>query len=165
MLDLEGIELPRLQVLQFRITWEGLDAYVFPSWLRLPFSCKLLLEQIHVASGLPSVSELWIGGDGWIDEMNWANQLGGRCPLLETLRFDSTRVKFITDPLLNLLRKRQENVEAGLEVDGVKMISLKRLVVHLPIVNKDQLVLLEVQELVAEIVDLESVPEKIELEV
>lgn len=93
-------------------------------------------------ASLPSVSELWL-------------DLASRCPTLKSIRLDyldSTSVP----KLLHLLKKRNENVDAGSERDGVKMEKLKRLAI--PFKSFDDEMLEECRDLVGEVVDSASEP-------
>ena len=60
---------------------------------------------------------------------------------------------------MTLLQQRKKNVESRMEVEGVRMIPLKTLVVpfdECPILS-------ELRELVGEVLDLRSVPNYIEI--
>lgn len=82
-----------------------------------------------------------------------------RATLLEVLRFEAeegvTKTLRITR-LLRSLRSRRDSVEAGLEVDGVKMQGPKKLVIHLELLTSEQLV--EYKDLAEEVVDWKSEP-------
>jgi len=133
--DVETLHFPILQVLEIK-DWDG----NFPSWLSFPSTTKVSMD-LALAS-LPSVSELWL-------------DLASRCPTLKSIRLDyldSTSVP----KLLDLLKKRNENVDAGSERDGVKMEKLKRLAI--PFKSFDDEMLEECRDLVGEVVDSASEP-------
>ena len=110
------LEFPKLEVLELD------DGGNFPRWLLIPDSAILIAHS--GLSNLPSISELWAEDLDFMEE-----ELSDRCARLKTLvlvaRFQEA---YQRDPLLNILNKRRINVEAGLEVDGVKMEPIQKLV-------------------------------------
>lgn len=62
--------------------------------------------------------------------------------------------------LIPFLRRRRQDVVEGLEVDGIQMVPLKTLIFDFDLFDD---VLPELRELVEEGIDLESVPEFVEI--
>lgn len=149
------VNLTRLEVLELAVYPN------FPSWLRIPSSCTFINGNHGLISSLPQIEKLWI------QDLRMVQSLAITCPHLVELRI----VKYQSEPLarndlgalIDALRQRKDNVNAGMEIEGVKMIPLKRLVFPSKILSQSQLS--ELRDMVVEVVDLESVERLIEVEV
>lgn len=159
---LQGLHLPHLQVLEIK---ESLSTSVYPRFLRIPPTSTILMRDEMVYS-LPSISRLWIS------HLKELHLIEARCPVLVELRvvgpfpeassmFGLTRKE--GSNLCSMLRQRKEIVEAGMEVDGVKMIHLKTLVINTTGIKSETLD--ELKELVEEVIDVEEVPPMIDVEI
>lgn len=121
---LQPLRFPILEVLKLYETES-----IFPSWMAVSSSLKL--ETFCIYRRLPSISELFVENEFYVEEVA---RLTDRCPSLQILHF-SKRLLAYTDSIRHaefiklLLEGRRDNVAAGLEVEGVKMESLKRLFV------------------------------------
>lgn len=117
------INFPHLKVLEM----DCHSSTSFPSWITIPPTSMLILTRRSILlSGLPSVSRLWC------ETFKGCNNLTNRCPLLEELRLvdpgpEQIEMKWLS-PLLSM---RKQNVDKKLEVDGVRMQPLKRLIYRL----------------------------------
>lgn len=156
--EVKPLEFPNLQVLETSMTER------FPSYVRIPSSCKLLLSSFSFPRNLPAVSEIWMVSPdfGYMSHF-WPGQLEGQCLLLETLVILSPSFQTFPEHLLLVLRRRKEVAEAGLSINGIGMLPIKKVIVSLSLFNQDQI--LQIQELVEELVDLATVPMKIEVEI
>lgn len=118
--ELETLHFPRLEVLELSLNLENPE---FPNWISCPSSLKL--STWDVFHGLPSISELLI------QKLKDCTPLSGRCPLLHTFRykpFDSSIEFPRLSNLVKLLLERRAQVEAGMEVDGIKMQNIKAVI-------------------------------------
>lgn len=153
------LDLTCLEVMELRYTSPRAD---FLSSFRIASTCKVI-SRAKIPSRLPSISELWTGSC----VSDW-ELLERFCPSLEILRIDSVGKKgdlgnMDASRLLLSLRRRRENSEAGLEVNGIKMRPIRKLVVpfqKLPSWEAEGLKT-EVQELV----DSETLPFELEVEI
>lgn len=156
----EPLDFPLLEVLQLS-RLNTLAGNRFPSWIRIPLEATLCIDSAWVPTSLPSVSTLWLGG------LINVEVLTSCCPELVTLRVDGDSYSNYSvgykDELISTLKTRKGNAEAGMEVSGVKMIPLKTIVLRKCIFGSEQLS--EISELVEEVVDLDSVPKFIEVEI
>ena len=143
--QIQSLNFPDLEFLELQ---QNPQRY-FPRWTIVPSSLTLNIEQCDIMKGLPSVSEIWVQ-----DMESW-ERLAERCPILKGLRITSEEFTYSDDGgfdnLVNLLRKRKENVEAGKEVDGVEMMPIKTLKAYF----KGCTILSELRELVEEVIELE----------
>jgi len=112
---LRAVRFPKLEVLELQE-----DDQTFPPWMSVPPTLKLVTDEIY--TNLPSISEVQV--DTIFD---W-DQLVDRCPTLKVviLEYDDAE----PEELLSFLQPRQENVEVGLEFEGVKMKPVKNLVLY-----------------------------------
>lgn len=136
----------------------------FHSYVRIPSSCKLLLSFFTIPDDLPAVSEIWMvsSGFGYISH-DWRGQLDRQCPLLETLVILSPISRAFPENLLDFLRRRKAVAETGLKINGIKVLPIKKVIMNLSLL--DQWHVLWIQEWVEELVDLATVPMKIEVEI
>lgn len=153
-----SIHLPRLEVLDVkRLTYP----YEFPRWIVPENSCTLINSDDGLLSNLPPVSKLWI--NGLVSDF----LLADLCPTLGELRVYNVDLSdewgMRNESFISMLRRRKTYVNQGREIEGVKMIHLKRLV--FPFRLLDTLQLSQLRELVEEVVDLESVERLIEVEI
>jgi len=95
-------------------------------WIILPPTATFISDQAELTYGTPYVPEILLRGLG-----EW-QRLSERCPTLQTLRLDTHHFEpgENNDSLIYLLRERRKSVEAGLEVEGVKMINLKTVIIN-----------------------------------
>lgn len=153
------LDLTCLEVMELRYTSPRAD---FLSSFRIASTCKVI-SRAKIPSRLPSISELWTGSC----VSDW-EPLERFCPSLEILRIDSVGKKgdlgnMDASSLLLSLRRRRENSKAGLEVNGIKMRPIRKLVVpfqKLPSWEAEGLKM-EVKELV----DSETLPFELEVEI
>lgn len=151
--DIKTINFPNLQLLEF-----GTNNAVFPYWFNVPPTLILVLKpRNEVPSRLPNIEEVRLD----LQETNDFSNLGSQCPLLKELRFGEWLFFSRRDGILSLLRKRAENVEAGFELGGVKMIPLKKVVLSFRKTKLSR----KVKTLVEEVVDLESVSETVPIHI
>lgn len=129
----------------------------FPNWIILPEDVVLILNGGDILKNLPNVMELWLNSI-----QNW-EELGERSPELDILRVSSLGLSLasLRRNLLDLLKMREENADAGLEVNGVPMLYLGTLII--PFAQFSSSELDEIKEWVKEVVDLTDVPEFLEL--
>lgn len=142
------LSFPNLEVFELE-DWDR----NFPKWMIAPSTLKLCLEFVH--SGLPSISELrllYLFG---------YQEITASCPELQIFRFDGSD-KAGKD-LLALLRARDRNVKEGSELHGIKMNTLRTLIVSFSRVNAEAL--RQCRELVGEVVNLDLIPYDWEVEV
>lgn len=137
----------------------------FPSWVMIPITATLMVESnlSGVCSSLPSVSTLWL------TEIENVQVLGSRCPELVRLRMDPEEIPDASewDELVLTLQQRKKNVEAGIEVDGVKMIPLKTLVFPFKAIEAGlsfRMLIFKLKTLVEEVVDLATEPSFVTVE-
>lgn len=154
----EDQELPTLNFLNLEVL-ELMSYGYYPNWLSIPSTSTFISKQYHVPRCLPSINELWVDS-----LMKWEENLAGKCPILNTLRlsFDKKVIAQIKR-ILPLLKKRIQNVEEGLEVDGVAMVRIERLIVPLRFLKAE--LISELRELVDQVVDLQTVPRLIDVSV
>lgn len=144
--DLTTLEFSKLEFLEIS---DGL--WQFPTWMKVPTSLKLYSSHLH--SNSPSISELWV------DKLDSWTRLSSRCPHLKVLRFQPKK-SFRSEnfsahaELLDVLKARKDNVDGGVEVEGVKTESLQNLVV--PFNKLDPATLKKCAELVSKVVDLNA---------
>lgn len=149
------IELPNLEVLEIKQLG---PIEKFPSWIKLGPSFSNLICHNSIYPFLPSVSTLWIR------ELGLVQRLMSRCPELVELRIMEARylkTQHVRD-LIWMLKQRKRNVEDGMEIEGGKMIQLKRLLIDISDVTSSDLQ--EMKDLVEEVLELSSAP-LIEVEV
>lgn len=150
-------QFPLLQVLEIEL-W----LLIFPSWISIPPTCTVISRSQHVITDLPPTSNLWLDSLQHVEDLAISrnpNLVGMRIITFDTLFL---RKKAI-DEFNLMLRERKDNVEAGMEIEGVKMVHLKRLV--FPFKHLNQYQLLQLRELVDEVVELTSAERIIEVEV
>lgn len=147
------LDFPRLQVLEI-----ASRSQAWPSWLIIPPSTTVVTFCALV--NFPSISKLWL------ENLSCINRLASRCPTLVELRIvsDSFSIKenivpSIPQQLINMLLQRRRFVEEGFKVEGIEMVKLKALVLPFKLLTKEFLSSLE--ELVEEVVDLETVSRSI----
>lgn len=131
----------------------------FPSWMIIPSSGLINCRRI---SSLPSISSVWIRGVAPFES------LGITCPELEEMRlyaYDRSKMgrAALFGNVVSVLHHRKENVDAGWEANGVKMIQLKRLGVWFYSFSPDQLTW--IRGLVGELFDLATCSDVVEVEV
>lgn len=144
--------LPQLEMIDFQGR--------FPTWLKPPHTCTLLV--FLIPDSLPSISRLWIYLFAAIVA------LSNSCPTLVELRIEEHKCLNCQQhhDLISMLRQRKANVEAGIRIDGVKMIPLKRLVLSSRMLSTTpQATLSQIRELVEEVVDLQSVSSIVQVEI
>jgi len=144
------LQFPALESLGLEQT-----SWIFPTWMLVPPSLKLESHFIH--EGLPSISELSI-----IEIQPYMSALDHVCPELQVLDFQFAEHTDGRD-LGRLLGTRRDNATAGLEVGGIEMQSLKKLVI--PFDELDELTLDKYRELVDESLDSNEQPWFWEIEV
>lgn len=148
-LQLPPLELSRLELLQLRSSC-GTE---YPSWMKIPRSSTI---QIHNFNSSPWVSSLSTSEPGLILVMV------ERCPTLSVLRVIpnvcawSTGSKWVCDELIPVLRKRNEDAEAGLERNGIRVVKLKTLIIGFKEVGPEAVD--QLKGLVKDVVDLNDVP-------
>lgn len=148
--DLAPLNFPNLQVLEL-LLYES-----YPSWMLIPSTSTYINKQYRIAPNLPSITELWASST-----LKWEN-VSERCPVLTTLRMElDTKVAAQVNRLLPFIKKRRENV--GLEVDGVGMVPMERLIV--PFKGLKSTLLSQLREFVGEVIDLKSTPRLIEVNI
>lgn len=150
-----SIELPNLEVLETKHV--GVNQ-AFPSWIKLGPSFSSLICYNNIYSSIPSVSTLWIR------ELGVVRRLANSCPELVELRVMEAR--YLTgqnvSELIAMLKQRRRNVEEGTEIEGVKMVQLKRLLIEFSEVGSSELQ--EMEHLVEGVLNLSSAP-PVELEI
>lgn len=115
----EALALPNLEVLDLK----GGDD--LPEWMILPSDIKLINPDLE--NFLPSVSELWIESLGFRDELP---NLQTRCPTIKCLGFRRSEFhKGEVSYLLSVIEERHQNIEAGLQFDGVPIEKIRKLVI------------------------------------
>lgn len=106
--------------------------------MSLPSLSTLFVYHSHTLSSLPACSSLWLVG---LDEFEDLEKLESQCPELVELRLDldeGGRSEWTggvgplsawerIENLSSMLSQRKINVENGMEIVGVKMISLETL--------------------------------------
>lgn len=153
----EDAEVTPLEFLQLEFLtvshYYGSFALPFPAWIepssRTTLSCSMLQES------LPSVSKLWI------TFLRNLELLHTRLPHLVELRLEISEDDVDPqeqDALLSAVRQRQRNVESRMEVEGVKMLKLKSII--LPFKWFKLKVLSGLAWVVDEVVDSATVPER-----
>lgn len=147
------LDFPILQVLQIQYR-NGLGQPGYPSWLRIPTSSTLIIHgEIPTSVELPSISKLRVDHS--------LSCLANRSPLLTELRIMKKVGYGSFYGLIKTLRQRKSNADTFKEVDGVRMIPLRCLVVELGRHDPVQ----ELKRLVDTIVDPKTVSKFIEIEV
>ena len=99
----------------------------FAQWLLIPDSVKLIT--VAAVFNLPSISELW----SWFP-LYQSDDIINRLPKLETLCLGYVHV---LEKVVGVLNRRKGNVEAGLQVDGVKMQMIKTLILPFNLSDPD----------------------------
>lgn len=151
---LTPLEFPRLQCLRI----SSLLHFQYPTWLKIPSDCTLIIPYSLIPSTLPSASRLWISDPDRLENLK------DLCPLLKELKIHPySQLPKVTHRLINMLKKRRENVEAGVEVNGIRMIPLETLVVDCQHLKPH--VISELRELVGEVKSVETVPSSYEVEI
>jgi len=112
--ELSSLSLPNLEVLELM----EIDDQ-FPTWMVVPPTLKLSTSQYR---DLPDLGELWLEALG-----GWGRLLLSRRPNLQVLRVGCPNPA--VQKLLDLLRVRRASVEDGLEVEGVRVVDLSKLVI------------------------------------
>lgn len=155
---LSPIDLPKLEILEMKTQDSSLASSIFPSWIRVGPSLSTLIRHGHFYPSCPSVSTLWI------DHPESIERLADNCPELVELRVDSHDYLCTNDlrALLSMLKQRKRKVEAGMEIEGIKMVHLKRLMIDLSECMSKEIV--EMRKLVEQVSDL-STALPIELEI
>lgn len=153
------LSLPKLKLLQVRT-----ELSILPQWLRIPSTSTFISEDSTTPISLPSISILCL------TNLIEIQRLRKHCPLLEELevgmRFQYIKATFSrksVEELVSLLEERKEQSETGFEVDGVKMGSLKRLVIPYEQLKSEELE--KLRNLVEEVVDVKSISPFMEIEV
>ena len=161
------LSFPKLKFLNICLGWNH-NTSVFPSWMRLPSLSTLIIWNPRTLSSLPACSKLWLVG---LDVNRDLLKLVSQCPELLELRIHIDRGREGFEEISSMLSQRKANVEAGMEIQGVKMINLKTLVVPFRYVGLrggtrlQKARLPELRELVEEVVDLrEALSQVIEME-
>lgn len=153
---LPPIDLPNLEVLKIGHNYPFMRS--FPSWMRVGPSFSTLVCYDELYSSFPSVSTLCVTN-------LWSiNLLVKNCPGLVDLRVKVYQGMMAEEQnnLILMLQQRKRNVEAGMEIEGVKMIHLKRLVFNFSSFESSQIQ--QMESLVEEVLDLSSAP-PIEVEI
>lgn len=135
----------------------------FPNWIEIPSDCTLIIRSSRfLSSPQPPCSRIWISPSVHPSNMQ---KLTNACPELLELRLGDggTYSPTMFDELLSMLEQRRLNVEAGMEVEGVKMINIKTLVLPFGMVEED--FLMKLRDLVEEVLDLDEVSKLIDLEI
>lgn len=120
--EILALELPSLEVQDLKLEDQNsmIAHYDFPSWMLPSPSSKLVTP--YVLSGLPQIAELWVSHPDNLEA------LSARAPTLACLRYCyNYEDEYEDEDILSLLRARRENVEVQVEVNGIKMQTLKRL--------------------------------------
>lgn len=117
---LDGEIIPSLQSPSLELLDVDEEKQVFPRWIEVPKTVKL--HSCTVLSGLPPISEVFTSTSNW-------DRLSNACPTLQVLISTGSRADN-NEELLSLLDSRKEAVEAGLEVEGVKMQKLEKLMIR-----------------------------------
>lgn len=140
------LDFPQLQfvwVLPFQSYREPFPTWIKPSW-RATLRCSMPLLSS------PSVSTIWIRFLGQLELLHTS------FPYLIEFRFeprlDQPADSQEQDDLLSTLRQRQSNAKAGMEVEGIKMLQLKTIVLPFKLIKPE--LLSEMRTLVDEVVDL-----------
>lgn len=151
------VGLPKLTFPSLKIAKISASSHVWPRWMEAPTSCTLMFDEIP--RSLPSCSRTWI------DYLTNIDKLANCCPILLELRLETRGIPVSKNwqPLESMLEQRKMNVEAGLEVEGVKMIPLQTLVVPFKFIARESLS--RMRMLVEEVVDRDTVSRFIELEI
>lgn len=127
-LQILPIELPRLKALDYDCRTFTRLADRTPYWLQAPLISFLRTNESFPPS--PCVSTLSHTGHPEMNQIE--NNYPVLVELMQTVRRGSIfRPDTDWDMLLTILQCRKINVETGMEVDGVKMILLKRVVVFI----------------------------------
>lgn len=149
---LSPVEFPNFEAMEIR--YNEVEDSEFPPWIRVGPSLSTLICNHELYSSLPSVLTLSI------DQLKFINQLEDKCPDLVELRVEAQRpvrrlIPKNVHEMLWMLEQRKRNAEAGMEIEGVKMVQLKRLLIDFS--EWDQLdVVIKLKELVEEVADLST---------
>ena len=147
--DLDPLEFPRLEVLE---DYSEID---FPNWIKIPYTSTLMVYHNEVLNGLPNVSHLWLTG------IEKCGRLTKSCPSLKTLRVAS-KSSIINSATL-LLDQRRSMVEGSMEIDGIKVTPIKTLSGDFKRFSEEELASLG--NFAEDLIDLETVPKQIEVEI
>lgn len=158
---LPSLAFPCLEVLEIS------GNITYPSWLMAPPSLKIVLRQFSIPIGLPATSQLWIPCPGTDFQCDLDD-----LPSLSTLRLyrmvrrpssDVARIAKKVNELLAVLRQRKVKLDAGLEVNGIKMTPIETMIIDFEMLNDTQAT--ELKGLVGEVIDSRNVSSFIEVEV
>jgi len=96
-----------------------------------------------------------------VDRNDWDDlHLDSRYPMSKELRLRNNDLN--SQRLTSFLVRCKENVSEGLDVDGIKMLPLKTLIVDFKLVDD---ILPRLGELVEEVIDLEIYPRFVKIEI
>lgn len=140
----------KLQVLKLKGRYER-----FPGWMKVKESLILVTYTIFI--DLPPISELWV------KSMKEYKRIEKRCPSLKTLRYCYAPMKEEEKDWLNEFVFERQLRSQTVQIDGKKVGALKTLVVPFASYEPRKLELLE--DVVDELLDLESVPQVVEVEI
>lgn len=152
--QLETLHFPRLQILEIH-----LFSSIFPSWISLLPFCTLINHGYTIPFALPSISTLWVS------QLYDIYMLANSVPQMTELRSLVSQHDSFFSPghaLISMLRRRKQNSETGVEVEGIKAVQMERLVLYFKFFSDQEIS--QLRELVTEVVDLETVSKVIELE-
>lgn len=158
----QPLNFPNLKVLELfdSGTWD-MDC----GWISVPSTTLIITDRCNLPRDLPSVKELWAS---WFGGEN--GELSNSCPILETVRLMNSEeeeswqyleeAKFFVDAL----KGRRAKVEAGLKVNGVDLINIKKVVVDFDGLSSEW-----IEEnlipLVEEVVNINDVSSAVEVEI
>jgi len=124
----------------------------------MTFPSTLRMKTFNVYVGFSHISSLWI------EDLRSVKSMSANSPKSQDLKVDLDPSQPLElDPLFDMLNQRKDNVEARLDVDGIKMEPLKKLIVPF-----DRLAVRDVNKvegLVEMVVDLALEPKFWEVEI
>lgn len=90
----------------------------------MTFPSTLRMKTFNVYVGFSHISSLWI------EDLRSVKSMSANSPKSQDLKVDLDPSQPLElDPLFDMLNQRKDNVEARLDVDGIKMEPLKKLIV------------------------------------
>lgn len=166
---LQSLVLPNLQILR------GYYPKGVPKWLKCPQLRMILFEHFNQSAldSLPlSIKEMFLLHRVDFSDDDWKS-IKQVAPLLRVLKITDTFWKgfvgsYPSDPplsvdaLIDVLEERERMVQKGLEIGGIKLVSLQKLIIPIELLDPKQLY--RVRELASEVIDVKAHPEVIEVE-
>lgn len=125
-----------------------------------PPTIKLKSGSDAIPKRLPEVAELWLGGLEYGCE-----ELNHQCPFLEKLRMTEQLHQRLVRDLEEILKRRKSDEEAGEEIGGTKIKSIKQLCIYFQEWDSKNLDSEEIREIVDELINLEDVSKFIDLDI